>query len=45
MTATGWKIPDILLSGKRGAIKRWRRKQALERTRQRRPDLLPPDVG
>ncbi len=41
----GWKIPDILLSGNHAAIERWRREQALARTRQRRPDLLPPDVG
>jgi tRNA (guanine37-N1)-methyltransferase len=37
----GWKVPDILLSGNHGAIERWRREQAIERTRQRRPDLLP----
>jgi tRNA (guanine37-N1)-methyltransferase len=41
----GWKIPDILLSGNHAHIARWRREQALERTRQRRPDLLPPDVS
>jgi tRNA (guanine37-N1)-methyltransferase len=41
----GWKIPDILLSGNHANIERWRREQALERTRQRRPDLLPPDVS
>jgi len=39
----GWKIPDILLSGNHAHIERWRREQALERTRHRRPDLLPPD--
>ncbi len=39
----GWKIPDILLSGNHANIERWRREQALELTRQRRPDLLPPD--
>ena len=41
----GWKIPDILLSGNHAHIERWRREQALDRTRQRRPDLLPPDVS
>jgi len=41
----GWKTPDILLSGSHANIERWRREQALERTRQRRPDLLPPDVS
>ncbi len=36
----GWKVPDILLSGNHGAIARWRRREALRRTWQRRPDLL-----
>lgn len=36
----GWRVPDILLSGHHGAIARWRRKEALRRTRARRPDLL-----
>lgn len=36
----GWKVPDILLSGHHGAVERWRRKEALRRTRARRPDLL-----
>ena len=39
----GWKIPDILLSGNHANIERWRREQAIERTKQRRPDLLPPE--
>lgn len=34
------KVPDILLSGDHGKIAQWRRQQALERTRQHRPDLL-----
>ena len=34
------KVPDILLSGDHGRIAEWRRQQALERTRQHRPDLL-----
>lgn len=34
------KVPDILLSGDHGKIAEWRRQQALERTRQHRPDLL-----
>ena len=34
------RVPDILLSGNHGAIRRWRRQQALMRTWQRRPDLL-----
>jgi tRNA (guanine37-N1)-methyltransferase len=36
----GRDVPDVLLSGHHGAIAAWRREQALERTRQRRPDLL-----
>ena len=36
----GWKVPDILLSGDHLRIQRWRRQKALERTQQRRPDLL-----
>jgi tRNA (guanine37-N1)-methyltransferase len=34
------RVPDILLSGNHGAIRRWRRQQALLRTWQKRPDLL-----
>ncbi|WP_152362305.1 tRNA (guanosine(37)-N1)-methyltransferase TrmD [Microlunatus speluncae] len=34
-------IPEILLSGHHGKIADWRRQQALELTRQRRPDLVP----
>ena len=41
----GWKIPDILLSGNHANIERWHREQAIERTKQRRPDLLPPDIS
>ena len=36
----GMKVPDILLSGNHGKIEQWRRQQALERTSERRPDLL-----
>jgi tRNA (guanine37-N1)-methyltransferase len=39
----GWKVPDVLLSGNHGAIAQWRSQQQLERTQQRRPDLLSPD--
>jgi tRNA (guanine37-N1)-methyltransferase len=35
----GWKVPDILLGGNHGAIEKWRREQARERTRAKRPDL------
>jgi len=34
------KVPEILLSGDHGKIAEWRRQQALQRTRQHRPDLL-----
>ena len=36
----GRDVPDVLLSGNHAAIAAWRREQALDRTRQRRPDLL-----
>jgi tRNA (guanine37-N1)-methyltransferase len=36
----GLKVPDILLSGNHEQIRLWRRRQALLRTRQQRPDLL-----
>ena len=36
----GWEVPPILLSGNEGKIKTWEMEQALERTRQLRPDLL-----
>ncbi len=41
----GQHVPEILLSGDHGAVERWRREQGLERTRQRRPDLLPDTDG
>jgi tRNA (guanine37-N1)-methyltransferase len=39
----GWKVPDALLSGHHAEIEKWRRAQAIERTRKRRPDLLDGD--
>lgn len=36
----GWKVPDILLSGDVKKIDEWRYEQAVQRTEQRRPDLL-----
>ena len=36
----GLEVPDVLLSGHHARIEAWRREQQLERTRQRRPDLL-----
>jgi tRNA (guanine37-N1)-methyltransferase len=37
----GWKVPEVLLSGHQARIEEWRHEQAVKRTRQRRPDLLP----
>lgn len=37
----GWQVPDVLLSGDHGAVERWRRERQIERTRARRPDLMP----
>ena len=34
------RVPEVLLSGNHAAIARWRRKQALGRTHERRPDLV-----
>jgi tRNA (guanine37-N1)-methyltransferase len=36
----GMPVPEVLLSGDHAAIERWRREQAIERTKERRPDLL-----
>ncbi|MEZ4600136.1 MAG: tRNA (guanosine(37)-N1)-methyltransferase TrmD [Syntrophotaleaceae bacterium] len=36
----GMKVPEVLLSGNHAAIARWRRREQLRRTLQRRPDLL-----
>lgn len=36
----GMRVPDVLLSGNHRAIRQWRRREALRRTLERRPDLL-----
>src|SRR6266705_2268489 len=36
----GWKVPAVLLSGNHAEIAKWRKEQAIERTRQNRSDLL-----
>lgn len=36
----GMKVPDVLLSGNHGEISKWRRREAIRRTLQRRPDIL-----
>ncbi|CAN5540516.1 tRNA (guanosine(37)-N1)-methyltransferase TrmD [soil metagenome] len=39
----GMDVPAVLTSGDHGAVARWRHEQAVQRTRSRRPDLLPRD--
>ena len=36
----GLDVPDVLLSGDHGKVARWRRQQSVQRTAERRPDLL-----
>ena len=36
----GLQVPDVLLSGDHAKIRAWRHEQALQRTKERRPDLL-----
>lgn len=36
----GWRVPEALLSGNHAQIAKWRRREALRRTFERRPDLL-----
>ena len=36
----GWDVPEVLRSGNHEEIARWRRREALRRTYERRPDLL-----
>ena len=36
----GWKVPQVLLSGNHAEITKWRKEQAIKRTRENRPDLL-----
>jgi tRNA (guanine37-N1)-methyltransferase len=35
----GWKVPQVLLSGNHAEIAKWRKEQAIKRTRENRPDL------
>lgn len=41
----GMEVPAVLREGNHAAIAAWRRARAIERTRQRRPDLRPGDEG
>jgi tRNA (guanine37-N1)-methyltransferase len=36
----GWEVPDVLLSGHHAEVDKWRRRQNLLLTAQRRPELL-----
>lgn len=36
----GWTVPEILMSGNHSKIKEWQEKEAIERTKRLRPDLL-----
>ncbi|MDN5336025.1 MAG: tRNA (guanine37-N1)-methyltransferase [Synergistales bacterium] len=36
----GKKVPEVLLSGNHGAVETWRRKEAVRRTLERRPDIV-----
>jgi len=40
----GMAVPEVLLSGDHAAIRRWREREALRATREKRPDLLGEDV-
>jgi tRNA (guanine37-N1)-methyltransferase len=35
-----WKVPEVLLSGNHAEVAKWRKEQAIKRTREKRPDLL-----
>lgn len=41
----GWQVPEVLRSGNHAEIARWRYEQQVQRTRDRRPDLLPENTG
>ncbi|MBP6022599.1 tRNA (guanosine(37)-N1)-methyltransferase TrmD [Ferruginibacter sp.] len=36
----GWKVPDVLMSGNHKLIDEWRHEQSVQRTKEKRPDLL-----
>ncbi|HET9429794.1 MAG TPA: tRNA (guanosine(37)-N1)-methyltransferase TrmD [Chitinophagaceae bacterium] len=36
----GWKVPEILMGGNHRKIEEWRHEQSLQRTKEKRPDLL-----
>jgi len=41
----GWKVPDVLIGGNHAEVAKWRREQALEKTKRNRPDLAGWDTG
>ena len=40
----GWRVPDVLVSGNHAEIRRWRKRSAVRRTLERRPELLEQSV-
>jgi tRNA (guanine37-N1)-methyltransferase len=36
----GWRVPEVLIGGHHGEVAKWRRRAALLKTLQARPDLL-----
>jgi tRNA (guanine37-N1)-methyltransferase len=36
----GWKVPEVLIGGNHAEVAKWRRQEALEKTRRNRPDLI-----
>lgn len=36
----GWKVPDVLMSGNHKLIDEWRHEQSVQRTKERRPDIM-----
>jgi tRNA (guanine37-N1)-methyltransferase len=36
----GWRVPDVLISGDHGAVRKWRQQAALEKTKRNRPEFL-----
>ena len=39
----GWKVPDVLLSGDPKKVEDWRHEMSIQRTKERRPDILKPE--
>ena len=39
-TYRGWSVPEVLLSGNHAQVAKWRREQVIQRTLERRPELL-----